>query len=232
MSLQWTLVAGFLYAEIGTVLLLLLPFISATRWNALFKSRLISRLSAFSHIYFRASVVGLLLLFVDALRSQQHYTGDEETSGGGPLAEMQQNMKLFRSQRNLYVSGFALFLVFVIRRLVVLLASQATLTAESEAATRQAKSAGEAAQRLLDGAGDGGGAKTDGKDKDECAKLQARLADATGDVQKAKEEIRALENEINEVKSKAEMTSEEYNQLLLEHTKMDKSLSVLGKKDD
>ena len=111
--------------------------------------------------------------------------------------------------------------------------------------------------------GDGGGAKTDGKD--ECAKLQARLADATGDVQKAKEEIRALENEvsegeigevrcsfisrilffidftfssilhilqINEVKSKAEMTSEEYNQLLLEHTKMDKSLSVSGKKDD
>jgi len=230
MSLQWTLVAGFLYAEIATVLLLLFPFISATRWNKLFKSRLISKLSAFSHIYFRASVVGLLLLFVDALRSQHHYAGDEESGGGGPLAEMQQNMKLFRSQRNLYVSGFALFLVFVIRRLVVLLASQATLTAECEAATRQAKSAGEAAQRLLDGAGDGGGAKTDGKD--ECAKLQARLADATGDVQKAKEEIRALENEINEVKSKAEMTSEEYNQLLLEHTKMDKSLSVSGKKDD
>ena len=38
----------------------------------------------------------------------------------------------------------------MIRRLVVLLASQATLKAESEAAKRQAISAGEAAQRLLD----------------------------------------------------------------------------------
>jgi len=41
-----------------------------------------------------------------------------------------------------------------------------------------------------------------------------------------------LENEINEVKAKAEKTSEEYNQLLLEYTKLDKRLSVLGKKDD
>jgi len=141
MSLQWTLVAGFLYVEIGVVLLLLFPFISATRWNAVFKSRIVASLSTFSTIYFRASVAGLLLLFVDALRSQHHYVKDEETTTtGGPLADMQHNMKLFRSQRNLYVSGFALFLVFVIRRLVVLLASQATLKAESEAAKRQAKS--------------------------------------------------------------------------------------------
>ena len=38
--------------------------------------------------------------------------------------------------------------------------------------------------------------------------------------------------QINEVKSKAEITSEEYNQLLLEHTKLDKRSSILGKKDD
>merc|ERR1712142_996110 len=135
-----------------------------------------------------------------------------------------------RSQRNLYVSGFALFLVFVIRRLVVLLASQATLKAESDAAMRQAKSAGEAAQRLLD---EGGDKKDDNKDgKDECQKLRSRLQDVTEETKEAKNKIRALENEINEVKSKAEVTSEEYNQLLLEHTKLDKRSSILGKKDD
>ena len=53
MSLQWTLVAGVLYAEIGLVLLLLLPFISPTRWNAVFKSRIVMALSTFSTIYFR-----------------------------------------------------------------------------------------------------------------------------------------------------------------------------------
>merc|ERR1712142_1444302 len=139
-----------------------------------------------------------------------------------------------RSQRNLYVSGFALFLVFVIRRLVVLLASQATLKAESDAAMRQAKSAGEAAQRLLDeGASHSGDKKDDNKDgKDECQKLRSRLQDVTEETKQAKDKIRALENEINEVKSKAEVTSEEYNQLLLEHTKLDKRSSILGKKDD
>ena len=29
MSIHWTLVAGFLYAEIGVILLLLVPFISS-----------------------------------------------------------------------------------------------------------------------------------------------------------------------------------------------------------
>jgi len=217
--------------EIGVVLLLLFPFISATRWNAVFKSRIVASLSTFSTIYFRASVAGLLLLFVDALRSQHHYVKDEETTTtGGPLADMQHNMKLFRSQRNLYVSGFALFLVFVIRRLVVLLASQATLKAESEAAKRQAISAGEAAQRLLDDKGDKGDGKTDGKD--ECGKLRSRLTEAKETTEQAKDEIRALENELNEVKAKAEVTSEEYNKLLLEHTKLDKSLSIKGLKSD
>jgi len=231
MSLQWTLVAGFLYAEIAVVLILLIPFISATRWSKIFKSRIVSALSTFSTIYFRATVAVLLLLFVDALRSQHHYAPDEgSATSGGPLADMQHNMKLFRSQRNLYISGFALFLVFVIRRLVVLLASQAALKAESEAATRQAKSAGEAAQRLLDEASGDSGASGDAND--ECKKLRARLSDLTEDSAKAKEEIKMLEVEIKEVKTKAEKTSEEYNQLLLEHTKLDKRLSVLGKKDD
>lgn len=39
MSIQWTLIAGFLYAEIAVVLLLVLPVASPRRWNAIFKSR-------------------------------------------------------------------------------------------------------------------------------------------------------------------------------------------------
>ena len=62
---------------------------------------------------------------------------------------MQGNMRLFRAQRNFYISGFALFLSLVIRRLVTLISSQAALLAQSEAALRQAQSASTAARSLL-----------------------------------------------------------------------------------
>ena len=38
MSLQWTAVATFLYAEVSAVLLLCIPFISPKRWQKIFKS--------------------------------------------------------------------------------------------------------------------------------------------------------------------------------------------------
>ena len=71
MSLQWTVVAGFLYVEIGVVLLLLFPFISATRWSAVFKSRIISSISNFSTIYFRGkfwNVVEVMMFYVWLLK--------------------------------------------------------------------------------------------------------------------------------------------------------------------
>lgn len=62
---------------------------------------------------------------------------------------MQHSMRLFRAQRNFYISGFSIFLVLVIRRLVTLLSAQATLLAQSEASMRQAQSATTAARSLL-----------------------------------------------------------------------------------
>lgn len=58
-------------------------------------------------------------------------------------------MRLFRAQRNFYISGFAIFLSLVIRRLVILISTQATLLAQSEASMRQAQSASNAARTLL-----------------------------------------------------------------------------------
>ena len=51
------------------------------------------------------------------------------------------HMRLFRAQRNFYISGFALFLCLVVRRLVSLISVSATLEAEKEAAMKQAASA-------------------------------------------------------------------------------------------
>jgi len=236
MSLQWTLVATFLYTEIAVVIILLLPFISPTRWNSIFQSNAIKTFKSTSHYYFRFSVGILFLLFVDAIRSVRHYTAPLEAEHGhhdGPLAEMQYHMKLFRGQRNLYICGFALFLVFVIRRLVVLLAEQANLIAQKEAALKQAKSASDAAQSLM---ASGDDKKKDGGGDDEAAKLRARVNDVAGERDEALEKVESLKNQLNALKRQAEGTNKEYDRLMGEHEKLQKKLDQAGggdgKKDD
>lgn len=72
-----------------------------------------------------------------------------ETSNEHLNVELQHSMRLFRAQRNFYISGFSIFLTLVIRRLVILISSQAQLLAQSEASMRQAQSATTAARTLL-----------------------------------------------------------------------------------
>jgi len=235
MSLQWTLVATFLYTEIAVVIILLLPFISPTRWNSIFQSNAIKTFKSTSHYYFRFSVGILFLLFVDAIRSVRHYTAPMEAEHGhhdGPLAEMQYHMKLFRGQRNLYICGFALFLVFVIRRLVVLLAEQANLIAQKEAALKQARSASEAAQSLM---ATGDGQNTNGGD-DDAAKLRASVNDAAKERDEALDKVEILKKQLDALKRQAEGTNKEYDRLMGEHEKLQRKLEHVGagdgKKDD
>ncbi len=96
-------------------------------------------------------------LHIDAIREMRKY-GDEQSATDANHhashldAQMQVHMRLFRAQRNFYISGFALFLCLVIKRLVSLISSNATLDAEREAALRQADSASRAAETLMDSA--------------------------------------------------------------------------------
>lgn len=75
---------------------------------------------------------------------------------------MQHSMRLFRAQRNFYISGFAIFLTLVIKRLVSLITAQAQLLAQSEASLKQAQSATTAARSLMS-------QQTDDKKKDDKA---------------------------------------------------------------
>ena len=59
MSLHWTLIAGFLYAEIVVVLLFLLPFVSNRAWSKLFKSNFLKGLEN-QFIYYFYILVDLL----------------------------------------------------------------------------------------------------------------------------------------------------------------------------
>lgn len=83
--------------------------------------------------------------------------------------ELQHSMRLFRAQRNFYISGFSIFLVLVIRRLVTLISAQAQLLAQSEASMRQAQSATNAARSLL--------TQKKADDKSEKSKLDSKQHD-------------------------------------------------------
>ncbi|OXB59649.1 hypothetical protein ASZ78_004977 [Callipepla squamata] len=64
MSLQWTVVAMFMYTEVFLVLLLCLPFMSPTRWQRIFKSCLVGLALAYDNTAFVVLIVILVLLLL------------------------------------------------------------------------------------------------------------------------------------------------------------------------
>ncbi|MBN3272282.1 BAP31 protein, partial [Polyodon spathula] len=151
MSLQWTAVAAFLYGEVFAVLLLCVPFISPTRWNRIFKSRLVKMVMAYGNTYFVVLIVILVFLLMDACREVRKYSVTEKVDlTNNPVAVEHIHMKLFRAQRNLYIAGFALLLWFLLRRLITLLSQQATMVASNEAFRKQAEGASDAAKKYME----------------------------------------------------------------------------------
>lgn len=74
MSLVWTIIATFLYAEIAVVLLLVLPIASPQRWHRFFKSQFLAMISRQAHIYF-VLLLGILVLFLlEAIREMRKYS--------------------------------------------------------------------------------------------------------------------------------------------------------------
>jgi len=226
MSIHWTLIAGFLYAEIGTILLLLVPFISTKMWNKVFKSRFLRGLESQLIYYFYVLVAILILFFLDAIREMQKYSAEEtqqKTVGMSHLdTQMQMHMRLFRAQRNFYIAGFALFLCLVIKRLVGLISANAGLQAEKDAAMKQAESASRAAEMFMKDGGTG-----DSAGSGDVAEMKAEL-------EKAKKEADAAKKDMNSMKSQSESLAKEYDRLMEEKDRLQRKVNIMGedKKDD
>jgi len=231
MSIQWTLIAGFLYTEIAIVLLLVLPVASARRWNAIFKSRFLQALQRQAGMYFLI-LLGILVLFLlDAIREMRKYSNMEEGEHGHAHLdrEMQGSMRLFRAQRNFYISGFSLFLALVIRRLVILISSQAALLAQSQASMAQAQSASQAAKSLLAQTAQSGESQqnesNEAHDK-EIQELNKKIADL-------REELSLEKKDKQAVKSQADNLAREYDRLAEENSKLQKKITIgAGDKKD
>uniref|UniRef100_A0A1L8EHC9 Endoplasmic reticulum transmembrane protein n=1 Tax=Haematobia irritans TaxID=7368 RepID=A0A1L8EHC9_HAEIR len=222
MSLVWTLIDAFLVIELVIVLLLTLPIASASTWNRFFKSQFLAMLAKQAQLYF-CMIIGLLVLFLlEALREMRKYSNESGQSEEHLDVEMQQHMRLFRAQRNFYISGFAIFLVLVIKRLVNLISEQAFLIAQSEASLKQAKSATAAARSMMNDKEAGKDIK-DGENKQisEITKLKDRIHELTSELNREKKDKEAL-------KSQAESLNKEYDRLTEEYSKLQKKITIGG----
>jgi len=227
MSLVWTIIATFLYVEIAVVLLLVLPIASPTRWNRFFKSQFLAMIGRQAHIYF-VLLLGVLVLFLlEAIREMRKYSTTDGSSDVHLNVEMQHSMRLFRAQRNFYISGFSIFLTLVIRRLVTLISTQATLLAQSEANLRQAQSATTAAKSLLSqqkGTDERSEAdKTD--EKKLIDDLKKKVSDLSKEVERERKDKEAM-------KSQAASLGKEYDRLTEAYSKLERKVTVSGAGSD
>lgn len=189
MSIQWTFIAGYLYFEVAVVIIMILPIASPRRWNRFFKSRLFAMFREHAAFYFYVLLGFLGLFLLDAVREMRKYSHSADGGHVHVASEMKNSVKLFRAQRNFYITGFAVFLAFVIRRLVTMIIVQAELLDRSEDIIKQA----EASKNL---------AKTTVL----AHQLQASAGDAQEDL---KAQLELTEKLLKEEKNRADQLEEE-----------------------
>uniref|UniRef100_A0A3P9QC21 Endoplasmic reticulum transmembrane protein n=1 Tax=Poecilia reticulata TaxID=8081 RepID=A0A3P9QC21_POERE len=242
MTLQWTAVALFLYAEIVVILILCIPFISARRWQSIFQLRIWSWMARFWNKVFLTMIIVLIVLFLDAVREVRKYSSKEI----GTDAKVQPNMfdhlhmKLFRAQRNLYISGFAVFLWLVMKRVVTLINQLAAVTGTTAALQMQADDANKAVEKytkdneqlkrtLMEGVGDKATAEGMELLRTEVGKLKDELKSSNNALKKS-------EAEADGIKKQMEGLAREYERLLKEHQELQVILNLEtaggNKKDD
>ncbi|NWX83973.1 BAP29 protein, partial [Nothoprocta pentlandii] len=122
------------------------------RWQKIFMISLWSKLAFFWNKAFLTIIILLIVLFFDAVREVKKYSAvyaSERVVNVNTSAYDHIQMKLFRSQRNLYISGFSLFLWLVLRRIVTLLTQLAKGMITQVALETQVNNTTEAAKKYL-----------------------------------------------------------------------------------
>ncbi|KAM9407812.1 LOW QUALITY PROTEIN: tRNA-dihydrouridine(20a/20b) synthase [NAD(P)+]-like [Salvelinus alpinus] len=235
MTLQWTAVAFFLYVEMGVLLILCLPFVSATRWQSIFQLRIWNKMARFWNKFFLAMIIILIVLFLDAVREVRKYSGAGNSKDANLHPNMFDNlhMKLFRAQRNLYISGFSLFLWLVLRRVITLINQLATASSTTASLQTKAESDNQTAkkymednellkQTLMDGKGNK--ATAEGNEL-----LRKEMENLRGELKGSEEALKRSQSEMEAMKKQSDGLTKEYDRLLKEH----QNLQEIGdKKDD
>ncbi|KAL4659420.1 B-cell receptor-associated protein 29 isoform X1 [Arapaima gigas] len=224
MTLQWTAVASFLYAEIVVLLILCLPFVSPNRWQKIFKFRIWNQIAPYWNKGFLTMIIILIILFLDAVREVRKYSGKESSTGDklNPNMFDHLHMKLFRAQRNLYISGFSLFLWLIVRRVVTLINQLATALETGSALQAQVDGANEAAKRYMVDNEQLKQALVKGKQRSAEGNevLKKEVANLTKELRSAGAALKRSYAEVDAMKSQTEMLTKEYDRLLREHQEL------------
>ncbi|XP_065674579.1 B-cell receptor-associated protein 31 isoform X2 [Hydra vulgaris] len=231
MSLEWLSAAAFLYTEIGLGMLFCLGFVSNARWQRIFNSRLLAMVKQYGNFYFSAFVLILFVLFLDSLHKLRKYSIVDASHAdlrNNPQAEIQAHMKLFRAQRNIYISGFSLFMLVIIRRLATLISRLATVEASCEAAIKQAKGASDQADKLLQ---ENQQLKKSNRVQaaesasgDDIEGLKQRNARLIAELNEKDNELKKMKNDLIAMKTQSEGLHKEYDRLLEERCVLEKKL--------
>lgn len=229
MTLQWTAVATFLYAEIGLILIFCLPFIPPQRWQKIFSFNVWGKIASFWNKAFLSIIVLLIVLFLDAVREVRKYSSTtviEKSSASRPGAHEHTQMKLFRSQRNLYISGFSLFFWLVLRRLVTLITQLAKELSNKGILKTQAENTDEAARKCMK-ENEKLKQLLKGHNKEKEHILEAENKKLVEDQEKLKTELKKTsdalskaQNDMKTMKMQSESLSKEYDRLLKEHSEL------------
>ncbi|XP_043944486.1 B-cell receptor-associated protein 29 [Protopterus annectens] len=239
MTLQWTAVASFLYTEIAVILLLCIPFISAQRWQKIFNFQFWGKIATYWNRAFLAIIVILVVLFLDAVREVRKYSAVHTVNTDSkqfPNAYDHVHMKLFRAQRNLYISGFSLFLWLALRRLITLITQLASADGNSDALKCQAESSSDAAKKCMEENEAIKRAMNRGKSDDqrilcnENAELHKHIQKLQDEIKKNAEALRKSQSEVHAVKKQSDGLSREYDRLIQEHADLQKRVDKLDKK--
>lgn len=228
MGIQWTLVAGFLYAEIAVAILLMIPQISPKAWNKVFQSHLVKCLGTRGESYFKLIMAVLGLVFFDSLRQMLKYSAQRSEAmskhHGHGNVYMQLSIQMFRSQRNVYIAGFSLFLWLVIHKLVILIRDQAVLLAVNEATTAQTRRAPEAAQYPLKKTGEW--SKQSNEDRIKAEMLAKQAKELATEYEKARKDGDRLTSDRDALKVQAAKASKEFNRLYGDRAKAEQATAT------
>nr|XP_060634367.1 B-cell receptor-associated protein 29 isoform X2 [Anolis sagrei ordinatus]XP_060634368.1 B-cell receptor-associated protein 29 isoform X2 [Anolis sagrei ordinatus] len=231
MTFQWTAVAAFLYAEIVILLILCVPIISPLRWQKVFTIRIWSKLANYWNKAFLTIIVLLIVLFLDAVREVRKYSSihssDKTPHMPTPNAFDHIQMKLFRAQRNLYISGFSLFLWLVLRRtvsLITMLAKemqvQMTLETEIAGTSEKAKKYLEENENLQKALKEKKTCKNESLSDAENEQMKQKVENLKEELKKMSHALTKKSDEISEVKKQCDYLKKEYDHLTKEHIKM------------
>ncbi|XP_036774878.1 B-cell receptor-associated protein 29 isoform X1 [Manis pentadactyla] len=237
MTFQWAAVAAFLYAEIGLILLFCLPFIPPQRWQKIFSFTVWGKIATFWNKAFLTIIVLLIVLFLDAVREVRKYSSTpaiERSSTNRPGAYEHVQMKLFRSQRNLYISGFSLFFWLVLRRLLSLITQLAKELSIKGVFKTEAESTNEAAKKFME-ENEKLKQLLKSYSKEEEHILEAENKKLIEDQEKLKTELKKTsdalskaQNDVMIMKMQSERLSKEYDRLLKEHSELQEGRGRLG----